>query len=96
MFANVDAAGDLGSGVGATAARVLVGDRYVVTFAKPIGHCAAVAQSGKAGGSDRANFFISTVVFDSDNANAWDVQFLNADDDTVNPTPFMLTVTCPS
>jgi hypothetical protein len=44
MYANVDAEGDLGSNFGATKAEATqIPGQYVVTFAQPIGSCAAVA-----------------------------------------------------
>jgi hypothetical protein len=51
MYANVDAEGDLGSNYDAVSVQAAYHE-YDVTFKKPIGHCAAVVQSGKAGGSD--------------------------------------------
>jgi hypothetical protein len=53
MYANVDAEGDLGSHYDALRAGIFPGStEYFVKFKKPIGHCAAVVEIGKAGGSD--------------------------------------------
>jgi hypothetical protein len=96
MYANVDANGDLGSNAGAVSAGFVPGSPvYQVTFSKPVGSCAAVAQVGKAGGSDQ-NTFESTEV-DIDTADSFDVQFGTTTADGGSERfhePFMLTVTC--
>ena len=52
MYANVDSNCNLGSNVGAVSAIHIPGATGCqVTFSKLIGHCAAVAQPGKAGGN---------------------------------------------
>ena len=90
MYANVDAEGDLGSNYGAVSAQwVEAVDLYRVTFAHPIGSCAAAVQVGKAGGTDSSTF-VSTIVFDA-GTNTFDIEF------SPHPEqPFMLTVTCRS
>lgn len=93
MYANVDAEGDLGSNFGATAAdESTIPGQYEVTFAQPIGSCAAVAQSGKAGGDEFAGAYPSIVNFDG--SNAFIVAFVNPANNQETPTPFMMTVTC--
>jgi hypothetical protein len=93
MYANVDAEGDLGSNFGATKAEATqIPGQYVVTFAQPIGSCAAVAQSGKAGGDDFAGAYPSIVNFEG--TNAFIVAFVNPANNQETATPFMVTVTC--
>jgi hypothetical protein len=99
MFANVDGEGDLGSNYDATSAQAFNGV-YIVTFTKPIGHCAIMAQSGKAGGSDTPHSDTSVVEPNSLGANPDSnhqvlVGFTGSDGNADN-TPFMLTLTCTS
>ena len=93
MYANVDAEGDLGSNFDAVRAFVDTTNVYVVTFTQPVGHCAAVAQAGKAGGPDSVDFAESLVV--PGNAKSFVVAFKksSADADFVRD-PFLLSVTC--
>jgi hypothetical protein len=94
MFANVDGEGDLGSNVDAVDASNGSPGEYTVTFSKSIAHCAAVVQSGKAGGPDGPVPVVSTVqpsLTDLKHTLLIDFQKLNGD---VADTPFMLTVTC--
>jgi hypothetical protein len=97
MYANVDAAGDLGSNAGASGAKAFNGV-YIVTFVKPIGSCAIVAQSGKAGGGDTPHADISTVEPNTlgtnpDPAHQVEVGF-NGANGYSDSTPFMVTLTC--
>src|SRR5579875_762818 len=70
LFANVDSAGDLGSHVGATSAGFNGNsDTYAVTFNRPVVHCAASAQAGRAGGTDPASAAPS-VVFEAANTSS--------------------------
>ena len=95
MYANVDAEFDLGSNVGAASVRQVPGAlSYKVTFKKPIGHCAAAVQVGKAGGTDGEDF-VSTEV-DPDGPNAFDVEFgvMQGTGWELFHEPFMITVTC--
>jgi hypothetical protein len=94
MYANVDAEGDLGSHVGAVSATRISKGTYSVVFNRPIGSCAATAQSGEAGGTDPVFSVPSTVTFDANNADAWDIQFVDSPTRAVEDTPFMVTVTC--
>ena len=97
MYANVDAEGDLGSHYDATSARAFNG-AYIVTFTKPIGHCAIVAQSGKAGGSDTPQPDPSTVLPNNIGANPDPVHQVlvgfTGSDGFADSTPFMLVLTC--
>jgi hypothetical protein len=98
MYANVDAESDLGSNYDAVSAMPVPGSsEYIVTFAKPIGHCAAVVQPGKAGGPDNVDYVSSEVVRAS--KKSFDVSFGIPDSDgsvELKHEPFMLTVTCRS
>lgn len=101
MFANVDQFGNLGSNYGAVSAvdhNPSGYDSYEVTFSHPIGSCAAVAEPGWAGGNDQAGEYVSEVVYDRDNRNAFDVGFQNPHDSSGYPvaSAFMLIVTCAS
>jgi hypothetical protein len=98
MYANVDAEGDLGSNVDAVKAIVDKPETgvYIVTFDKPIGSCAATAQSGEAGGTDQPLQFASTAEFVKGQPDAWLVAFFNPQDNMFEATPFMVTVTCKS
>jgi hypothetical protein len=97
MYANVDAEGDLGSNYDAKSARPFNGV-YIVTFTKPIGHCAIIAQSGKAGGSDVPHPDISTVEPNAIGANPDPVHQVlvgfTGSNGLADNTPFMLTLTC--
>ena len=85
--------GDLGSNFGATKAEESkIPGQYVVTFAQSIGSCAAVAQSGKAGGDEFAGAYPSIVNFEG--SDAFIVAFVNPANNQETPTPFMITVTC--
>lgn len=78
MYANVDAEYDLGSNYGAVRVKQVPGPvPYIVTFKKPVGHCAAVVQVGKAGGPD-ADSFVSTTM-DPYGANSFVVAFGTTD-----------------
>ena len=91
MYANVDAESHLGSNYDAVSAKPLLGDiGYVVTFSKPIGHCAAVVQPGKAGGPDVA--FDATPVVNPSGTKAFNVIFSTAGNSIRDP--FMMIVTC--
>lgn len=95
MYANVDAESDLGSNSGAVSAKPVPGSSaYFVTFKKPIGHCAAVVQPGKAGGSDNVDFVDTIVSFAG--PNTFSVAFgIPGDNGTeLKHEPFMMTVTC--
>ena len=93
MYANVDAEGDLGSNFDAVSASLeTISPTYVVTFTQPIGHCAAAAQAGKAGGPDIVNFAESVVL--AGGAKSFVVGFKTAADGQLIREPFMLTVTC--
>ena len=99
MYADVDAEGDLGSNYGAVSVKMLpsTGDLgYLVKFNKPIGHCAAVAQSGRAGGSDDSEMLASSVV--NAGPNTFQVKFglLNSSGFQTDAEPFMMMVTCRS
>jgi hypothetical protein len=94
MYANVDAEGELGSNVGAVSASRVATGTYLVVFSRPIAKCAAVAQSGAAGGTDPVFVVPSAVRFDPSNADAWDVEFEDSSTRTDESTPFMLTITC--
>jgi hypothetical protein len=93
MYANVDAEGDLGSNLDAVSAKRISTGEYSVVFNRPIGSCAAAAQSGEAGGTDPIFPVPSAVSFDPSNADAWDLEFRDSSAQDLN-TPFMLTVTC--
>jgi hypothetical protein len=99
MYANVDAEGDLGSNFDATAAKHVATGIYVVTFSQEIGHCAATAQVGEAGGSDQS--VPSESIVGPDTEGDADHQFVagflapTGDGSVTNVnTPFMLTLTC--
>lgn len=98
MYANVDAEGDLGSNVDAVKASVFKPETgvYIVTFDKPIGHCAATAQPGEAGGTDEPLQLASTATFVKGQPDAWELAFFDAFSNTFRATPFMVTVTCKS
>ncbi len=92
MFANVDAEGQLGSHYDASAATEFSGGIYVVTFTKPVSHCAVAAQPGEATGSE-ADADVSVVEPNtSDPRHRLLVQFFN--DGNLDSTSFMLTATC--
>jgi hypothetical protein len=98
MFANVDAEGDLGSNYDAVSAGTLPGSsQYRVKFTKPIGHCAAVVQDGKAGGPDDLSLASSDIV--PLGKKGYDITFGVPDQtgqDQLKHEPFMVTVTCKS
>jgi hypothetical protein len=95
MFANVDAEGDLGSNFDATSARLIGVGNYFVTFSQQIGHCAADAQVGDAGGPDQPDASLVTVAPDSaDPTHEFLLEFLTGDGNHAVNTPFMLTLTC--
>ncbi len=95
MFANVDAEGDLGSNYGALIAGIYGGStNYFVKFKKPIGHCAAVVQIGKAGGSDQPN--PASPIVTPGGPQRFDISFQVPQSGGVEQLhdPFMMTVTC--
>jgi hypothetical protein len=96
MYANVDAEGDLGSNVDAVSATRTAKGQYSVVFDRPIGSCAAVAQAGQAGGTDPILPIPSAVSFAPDNADGWDLEFVDSPTRATFDTAFMLTVTCGS
>jgi hypothetical protein len=96
LYANVDAEGDLGSNSGATAASRIATGEYGVAFNQPIGSCAAVAQAGRAGGTDPILPIPSAVSFDPSNPKQWDLEFVDGPTRTAINTAFMLIVVCPS
>jgi hypothetical protein len=94
MFANVDGEGDLGSNHDAVAVTNGSPGEYTVKFSKPIGHCAAVVQSGKAGGPDKPAPVVSTVQPSlTDTKHTLLIDFHDLSGNVAN-TPFMLTLTC--
>jgi hypothetical protein len=94
MFANVDGEGDLGSNHDAVGVTNGSPGEYTVKFSKPIGHCAAVAQSGKAGGPDKPASVVSTVQpAITDPSHTVLIDFVDLAGHAAN-TPFMVTVTC--
>jgi hypothetical protein len=104
MYANVDQHGDLGSNVGAVSAKEVDAGTptlsYVVSFNKPIGSCAAIAQNGYAGGNLPASGFPTRVSNDPKDPNAFDVA-VNENAEPAEPVEpveqaFMLIVTCKS
>jgi hypothetical protein len=98
MYANVDSNGDLGSNYDAVSVtRGPQSTSYFVKFKKPIGSCAAVAQAGKAGGSDAVRLAASDIV--PSGTNTFKVEFgapAANGLDTVFNDPFMIMVTCKS
>jgi hypothetical protein len=95
MYANVDQNGNLGSNYDADSVVIhnpesASGVSYTVTFAKPIGACAGVAQPGFAGGNLDAEPV--TPLVEASSSNAFDVQF-HAGNGTEH-SAFMITVTC--
>lgn len=98
MYANVDAEGDLGSNVDAVKAMVDKPETgvYIVTFDKPIGSCAATAQPGDAGGTDKPTQLASTAEYVQGQPDEWLVAFFNYNTNEFEATPFMVTVTCKS
>lgn len=93
MYANVDAEGHLGSNFDAVSVTPQsIGPNYLVTFTQPIGHCAAAAQAGKAGGTDEASFVSSIVV--PGGPRSFVVGFSVPGSGSLKKEPFMLTVTC--
>jgi hypothetical protein len=96
MYANVDAEGDLGSNVDAVKAVMIAAGLYEVTFSKPIGACAASAQPGEAGGTDVPLALASVARFIAESPDTWQVGLFNAQTNSFESSPFMLTVTCKS
>lgn len=96
MYANVDAESDLGSNYDAVSAKALPGSTEdIVKFSKPIRHCAAVVQPGKAGGPDGVDYVSSEVI--AAGKKSFDVSFAKTFDDgswSNKREPFMLVVTC--
>jgi hypothetical protein len=99
MYANVDQNGNLGSNndaVSAVAKQDGTNVSYVVTFSHPVGTCAAVAQSGFAGGDLLAVSDASLVTIDQNDDSAFDVFFVSPNGEHLEATAFMMTVTCKS
>jgi hypothetical protein len=97
MYADVDQNGDLGSNYDAVSATETnpgsSAPNYLVTFTKPIGSCAAVVQTGYAGGSDTATPSGSIVDVDGTDADTFRVVFTNGPTN-FNTSAFMMIVTC--
>ena len=99
MYANVDSTATWRN-VGAVSAIHIPGATGCqVTFSKLIGHCAAVAQPGKAGGNAEVEPAEPTVVYGGSNyatSKSWYVQFAQPDGQALDliDDPFMMIVTC--
>lgn len=95
MYANVDQNGNLGSNYDADSVVIhnpdsASGVSYTVTFAKPIGTCAGVAQPGYAGGN--LDVAAATPLVEASSSTAFDVKF-PAGNGTEH-SAFMIIVTC--
>lgn len=98
MYANVDAAGDLGSHHDAEKVELENPSDpfYAVIFSKPVGHCAADAQVGNANGKGKTVSATSRVISAGGNGSkVFVVGFTDANGNAVTD-PFMVTVTCRS